>query len=161
MSKTGRGGAIAGIVVAGVLLAGCLTSSSTAPPHPRGEVASLTGYAGTSPTDEAGVATTVRISAATARTIERAIASLTPTRPVTCWENELLFSLRIIPHAGSPGGRAVPSYSATAVLCPVPGVVTVTVPGGVRSYVATCRLVSLAASYLPAGRSAACFRRAT
>jgi hypothetical protein len=159
MSRITRCGAVAGMLSAGVLLAGCLGSAPAgAPPRQHGEGALLTGYAMTSPMDEAGTATTVRISPAAAARIEHRIASLTPSRPVVCEENQLLFSLHVAPPAGSQPPRDASSYTATAVLCPVPGVVTVTSHGGTRSYVATCGLIELAASYLPAGRSGACFR---
>jgi hypothetical protein len=44
-------------------------------------------------------------------------------------------------------------WTATAVLCPVPGLIEV----GGTTYRATCSVIRLAASYLPEGESGACY----
>lgn len=149
MPRTRHLKALAGIAVAGALLAGVglVATASSASPTPRGEVATLTGYRGTSPSDPAGVATTRTIAPAAAAALQRAIDRRGVVGAEQCMENQLLFSLRIV-------STADPSldWTATAVLCPAPGVVDAQ---GV-THTVSCSLLRLAASSLPPGASGVC-----
>lgn len=143
-----RSSAMAGVVLAAALLAGCGTGPAvTLPQLPAGHgaVATLTGYAKTSPSDEGGVATSVHLTAAEASALTRAIESLGVVPRGQCMENQLLFNLTITSHGAT--------WAATALLCPVPGQIDV----GGTTYQATCAVIRLAASYLPEGTSGACY----
>lgn len=149
MQRIRRWKALTGVALAGALLAGVglVSTASSASPPPPGEVATLTGYSGTSPSDAVGVATTRAISPAAAAALQRAIGRRSVVGAEQCMENQLLFSLRIV-------SLADPSldWSATAVLCPAPGVVDAQ---GV-THTVSCSLLRLAASSLPPGTSGTC-----
>jgi hypothetical protein len=134
------------LAVAAALLAGCGTGPATA--RAPGSRATLTGYARTSPMDEAGVATSRRLTPARTAALRRAIESLRVVPRAECMENQLLFTLAL----PAPQGHG-PTWTATALLCPVPGQIEV----GATTYRATCSVIRLAASYVPAGTSGACF----
>jgi hypothetical protein len=149
MPQIRRWKALAGIALAAALLSGCglvSTAVRASSPHP-GEVATLTGYAKTSPSDPTGVPTTRAISLSDAAALRHAIEQRNVVGAEQCMENQLLFSLHVV-------STADPSldWSATAVLCPAPGVVDA---HGVTHSV-SCALLRLAASYLPPGTSGTC-----
>jgi hypothetical protein len=141
-----RASGCTGVLLAAVLLAGCGTGTDTAQHRPLAPI--LTGYSKTSAIDESGVATSTQLTSAQGATLRRAIQSLTVIPASHCWENELLFKLVIA--APSRHGAA---WTATALLCPVPGQIVV---NGTTRF-ATCSVIALAASYLPAGTSGACY----
>ncbi len=115
---------------------------------PQPALATLTGYRSTAPSDEAGTATSTRLTAAQSASLERAIESLTVVPRAQGMVNQLLFTLVRTPRSGHGT-----TWTATALLCPVPGQIDV----GRETYQATCSVIHLAASYLPPGRSGACF----
>ncbi|HEV3328991.1 MAG TPA: hypothetical protein VGZ33_06295 [Acidimicrobiales bacterium] len=149
--RLGVGSSTAAVLLCAALLAGCGTRPATTLPH--GAVETLTGYSKTSPVNETGVATSTRLTAAKGAALRRAIESLEVVPRAQCWENQLLFKLVVDPPADGHGSV----WTATALLCPVPGQIQV----GAITYRATCSVIRLAASYLPEGRSGACISTRT
>jgi hypothetical protein len=137
---------VAGVLVAAALLAGCGAGPATT--LPRAVVATLTGYSQTSPSNETGVATSTKLTAANGAALKREIEALEVVPRGQCEENQMLFKLVIAPSAAQGT-----TWTATAVLCPVPGLIEV----GGTTYRATCPVIRLAASYLPEGKSGACY----
>jgi hypothetical protein len=142
-----RSSGVAGVLLAAGLLTGCGTGPATTQPHAL--VATLTGYSKTSPSNEVGVATSIRLTGARGLVLKRAIEALNVVPRAQCEENQLLFRLVI----AQSTARSAATWTATAVLCPVPGLIEV----GGTTYRATCSVIRLAASFLPVGTSGACY----
>ena len=140
-----RSSGVAGMLLAAALLAGCGTGATTLP---HASVATLTGYSKTSPSNETGVAESTKLTAAKGVALKRAIEALKVVPRGQCEENQMLFTLVIAPSAAQGA-----MWTATSVLCPVPGLIEV----GGTTYRATCSVIRLAASYLPEGKSGACY----
>jgi hypothetical protein len=80
------------MLLAAALLAGCGTGATTLP---HASVATLTGYSKTSPSNETGVATSAKLTAAKGVALKRAIEALKVVPRGQCEENQMLFTLVI------------------------------------------------------------------
>lgn len=112
---------------------------------PSGGVIEVTGYQRLSIVGGSQGPVTVVVHGQEAKAVRRALAGLTSTSPSNCLEKIHAFSASFVPHVG-----ARPTYVATEIDCPTPGVVTITGHGITKvSLKENCALKGAVISALP------------
>lgn len=136
------------LLMASLFFGSVLVGSLGAESLPKG-ILEVTGYQQIVPAGSSGPVTVVA-KGETAAAIRSALAGLDTSSPPPpgCMEPLVAFEIRVLTNKGAP-----PTYLATGMDCPTPGIVAITVDGTTKYLRADCSLRAAVDAALPRGRA--------